>query len=99
MGSMFIVVGPPSRYLLLGILQRQESVFAQALVPKATVKTLHVTVFHGLPLGLKCFQANMSAQWGRYTAGSILVSIPAVVAFIMLSSYLVSGLTVGGVKE
>ena len=83
---MFIVVGSPSRYLLLGILQRQEPVFAQALVPKATVKTLHVTVFHGLPLGLKCFQANMSAQWGRYAAGSILEAVSKSYSDVILSA-------------
>ena len=52
-----------------------------------------------LPLGLKSFQASMSTQWGLYAASSILVSIPVVIVFMLLSRYLVSGLTVGGVKE
>jgi len=52
-----------------------------------------------LPLGLKSFQATMSTQWGLYAAASMLVSIPVVVVFMLLSRYLVSGLTVGGVKE
>ncbi len=52
-----------------------------------------------LPLGLKSFQASMSTQWGLYAAGAIVVSIPVVLVFMMLSRYLVSGLTVGGVKE
>jgi arabinogalactan oligomer / maltooligosaccharide transport system permease protein len=52
-----------------------------------------------LPLGLKSFQATMSTQWGLYAAAAILVSIPAVVVFMVVSRYLVSGLTVGGVKE
>jgi arabinogalactan oligomer/maltooligosaccharide transport system permease protein len=52
-----------------------------------------------LPLGLKSFQASMSTQWGLYAAASILVSIPVVVVFLMLSKYLVSGLTLGSVKE
>ena len=52
-----------------------------------------------LPLGLKSFQATMSTQWGLYAAASILVSVPVVIVFIMLSRYLVSGLTIGGVKE
>lgn len=52
-----------------------------------------------LPLGLKSFQATMSTQWGLYAAAAILVSIPAVVVFMAVSRYLVSGLTVGGVKE
>lgn len=52
-----------------------------------------------LPLGLKSFQANMSTQWGLYAAASILVSVPVVVVFLLLSRYLVSGLTLGSVKE
>jgi arabinogalactan oligomer/maltooligosaccharide transport system permease protein len=52
-----------------------------------------------LPLGLKSFQASMSTQWGLYAAASILVSLPVVIAFLMLSKFLVSGLTLGSVKE
>jgi arabinogalactan oligomer/maltooligosaccharide transport system permease protein len=52
-----------------------------------------------LPLGLKSFQASMSTQWGLYAASSILVSIPVVVVFVSLSRFLVSGLTLGAVKE
>lgn len=52
-----------------------------------------------LPLGIKSFQASMSTQWGLYAAASILVSIPVVVVFMGLSRYLVSGMTLGAVKE
>jgi arabinogalactan oligomer / maltooligosaccharide transport system permease protein len=52
-----------------------------------------------LPLGLKSFQASMSTQWGLYAAASVLVSVPVMVIFISLSRYLVSGLTLGAVKE
>jgi arabinogalactan oligomer / maltooligosaccharide transport system permease protein len=52
-----------------------------------------------LPLGLKSFQASMSTQWGFYAAASVLVSLPVMVIFIALSRYLVSGLTLGAVKE
>jgi len=52
-----------------------------------------------LPIGLKQFQANMSTEWGMYAAGSVIVSIPVVVLFIILSKWLVSGLTLGSVKE
>jgi arabinogalactan oligomer/maltooligosaccharide transport system permease protein len=52
-----------------------------------------------LPLGLKSFQSTLSTQWGLYAAASILVSLPVVVVFLMLSKYLVSGLTLGSVKE
>jgi arabinogalactan oligomer/maltooligosaccharide transport system permease protein len=52
-----------------------------------------------LPLGLKSFQASMSTQWGLYAAASILVSLPVVIVFLILSKFLVSGLTLGSVKE
>ena len=52
-----------------------------------------------LPLGLKSFQSSMSTQWGLYAAASILVSLPVVLVFLVLSKYLVSGLTLGSVKE
>ena len=51
-----------------------------------------------LPLGLKMFQANMSTQWGLYAAGALLVSVPVVLLFLILSRYLVSGLSSGAVK-
>ncbi|MEM9351727.1 MAG: sugar ABC transporter permease [Planctomycetota bacterium] len=52
-----------------------------------------------LPLGIKSFQASMSTQWGLYAAASILVSVPVVAVFIFLSRFLVSGMTLGAVKE
>ncbi len=52
-----------------------------------------------LPLGLKSFQANMSTEWGLYAAAAILVSLPVITVFLLLSKYLVSGLTLGSVKE
>lgn len=52
-----------------------------------------------LPLGLKSFQSSLSTQWGLYAAASMLVSVPVVIVFIVLSRRLVSGLTLGSVKE
>ena len=52
-----------------------------------------------LPLGLKSFQASLSTQWGLYAAGAVVVSIPVAILFISLSKYLVSGLTMGSVKQ
>ena len=51
-----------------------------------------------LPLGLKMFQSNMSTQWGLYAAGALLVSIPVVALFLVLSRFLISGLSSGAVK-
>ncbi len=51
-----------------------------------------------LPLGLRMFQSNMSTQWGLYAAGALLVAVPVVLMFLLLSRYLVSGLSSGAVK-
>jgi arabinogalactan oligomer/maltooligosaccharide transport system permease protein len=51
-----------------------------------------------LPLGLKSFEANMSTEWGLYGAASLIVTVPVVILFVTLSRWLVSGLTLGGVK-
>ncbi len=59
---------------------------------------LQDTQIFTLPLGLKMFQGNMSTQWGLYAAGALLVSIPVVLLFLILSRYLVSGLSSGAVK-
>ncbi|MEM1043233.1 MAG: sugar ABC transporter permease [Bacteroidota bacterium] len=59
---------------------------------------LQDTAMFTLPLGLKMFQNDMSTQWGLYAAGALLVSIPVVGLFLVLSRYLISGLTLGAVK-
>lgn len=51
-----------------------------------------------LPLGLKSLQGNMTTEWGMYSAGALLISIPVVLLFLVLSKWLVSGLTLGSVK-
>ncbi|HDK35997.1 MAG TPA: sugar ABC transporter permease [Bacteroidetes bacterium] len=52
-----------------------------------------------LPLGLKQFQSNFSTEWGLYAAGAVMVSIPVIILFLILSRWLISGLTLGSVKE
>ena len=49
-------------------------------------------------MGLKFFVGGFASNWGYFTAGSIIISIPVVLLFLYLQKYLVSGLTAGGVK-
>jgi arabinogalactan oligomer/maltooligosaccharide transport system permease protein len=51
-----------------------------------------------LPLGLESLQSTFQTEWANYAAGSLLVCIPVVVLFLLLSKFLISGLTLGGVK-
>ncbi len=62
-------------------------------------QVLQDTELYTLPLGLKSFQSNLTTEWGLYAAASLVVSIPVVALFIFLSKWLVSGLTLGSVKE
>ncbi|MCE1190431.1 MAG: sugar ABC transporter permease [Ignavibacteria bacterium] len=59
---------------------------------------LQDTSLYTLPIGLKSFESNLSTEWGLYAAASLIVSVPVVVLFVVLSKWLVSGLTLGSVK-
>ncbi len=61
-------------------------------------QVLQDTSLYTLPLGLKSFQSNLTTEWGLYAAAALIVSIPVVILFIVLSKWLVSGLTLGSVK-
>ena len=49
-------------------------------------------------LGILRFQAQFQTQWADLAAASILISIPIVVLFLYSARWLVSGVTLGGVK-
>ncbi|MBN1827357.1 MAG: sugar ABC transporter permease [Candidatus Eisenbacteria bacterium] len=51
-----------------------------------------------LPLGLESLAGTFQTEWANYSAGAILVCVPVVALFLALNRYLVSGLTLGGVK-
>jgi arabinogalactan oligomer/maltooligosaccharide transport system permease protein len=52
-----------------------------------------------LPLGLKGLETTFQTEWANYSAGAVLVSVPVVAVFLALNRYLVSGLTLGGIKD
>jgi arabinogalactan oligomer/maltooligosaccharide transport system permease protein len=50
-------------------------------------------------VGLQQFVGQQYAQnWGPFTAGSLIASIPLVIIFLSLQKYIVGGLTAGSVK-
>jgi arabinogalactan oligomer/maltooligosaccharide transport system permease protein len=51
-----------------------------------------------LAMALRSMQGQFATPWSDFAAMSILMSIPIVILFFALQRYLVSGLTVGGVK-
>ncbi|MBU2530011.1 MAG: carbohydrate ABC transporter permease [Elusimicrobia bacterium] len=49
-------------------------------------------------LGIFELQGQFITQWGMFAAGSMLVTIPVLIVFLYSSKWLMSGLTLGGVK-
>lgn len=52
-----------------------------------------------LPLGLESLAGLFQTEWANYAAGSLIVCVPVMILFVVLNRYLVSGLTLGGVKS
>jgi arabinogalactan oligomer/maltooligosaccharide transport system permease protein len=51
-----------------------------------------------LPVMLQRYVGEYDAQWGRFAAGALMVSVPVMGLFYWLQRHLVSGLTAGSVK-
>lgn len=51
-----------------------------------------------LPVVLKRFIGEYSADWEKFAAGAIVVSVPVMALFYVAQRHLVAGLTAGGVK-
>ena len=51
-----------------------------------------------LPVVLNGYVGEFGAEWGRFAAGALLVSLPVTLLFFALQKQLVEGLTAGGVK-
>jgi len=51
-----------------------------------------------LPVGLQTYVFQFAADWEKMTAAAVIVTLPAVLVFLVAQRYLVSGLTRGGVK-
>lgn len=51
-----------------------------------------------LPVGLLNFKTEMGVEWGQYSAGICLVTIPLMMVFAYFQKYFIAGLTNGAVK-
>ena len=51
-----------------------------------------------LPVGLRTYVFQFQQDWHYLTAAAVLVTVPAIVVFMLAQRYFVSGLTRGGVK-
>lgn len=66
-------------------------IFASVLIPAPDSAKLAVP-------GLYSMATDMSVPWGYFAAGGIIVVLPTLLVFLALQRFLVSGLTIGGVK-
>lgn len=64
----------------------------------ANIATAASTGIKTLPVGLLNFKTEMGVQWGQYTAGICIVTIPLMIVFGYFQKYFVAGLTNGAVK-
>ncbi len=69
--------------------------WSEFMVARVIIQSLDL---YTLPLGLESLAGTFQTEWANYSAGAILVCIPVVALFLALNRYLVSGLTLGGVK-
>jgi arabinogalactan oligomer/maltooligosaccharide transport system permease protein len=69
--------------------------WAEFLVAKVILSDPNVWTW---ALGLNDLIGTFNTDWGKYAAGSVLVTIPVLILFTWQSKYLISGLTLGGVK-
>ena len=52
-----------------------------------------------LPVGISSFQGQYETNWATLMAGSLFITVPVVVVFLVLQKYLVGGMTAGAVKQ
>ena len=51
-----------------------------------------------LPIGLSAIMGQYTVNWGLLMAGTVCTMVPAIIAFMFVGKYFVSGLTAGAVK-
>ena len=95
LGALFRVVLPAARPGVIAVAVYAfmtswgEILFASQMTNDAT-KTLAI--------GLQNYSTQINVYWNQIMAASLVVSLPIVVAFLLLQKYLVAGLTSGSVK-
>lgn len=69
--------------------------WSEFIVARVIIKA---TDLYTWPLGLQTFQDQFRTSWGTMSAASLLIMVPVVILFLYSSKWLISGLTLGGVK-
>jgi ABC-type glycerol-3-phosphate transport system permease component len=67
-----------------------EFIFALVFAQDASVKTL--------PIGIAEFMGEFTTDWGAVMAASLIMTLPIVIAFLLLQRLFVGGLAAGAIK-
>lgn len=95
-GSFWRIVLPLSTpSLAIAMLYSVTQAWNEYIVARVILQTSELYTW---PLGLFELQGDFSARWGLFAAASMAVSVPVVTVFLYSSRWLLSGLTLGGVK-
>jgi arabinogalactan oligomer/maltooligosaccharide transport system permease protein len=71
------------------------SAWSEYLLARTVIQTPALFTW---PLGIYTFQGQYQTQWGDFAAASFLISIPVLILFMFMGRWMISGLTLGGVK-
>jgi arabinogalactan oligomer/maltooligosaccharide transport system permease protein len=95
-GAFWKVVLPLSTpSLAIAMLYSITQAWNEYIVARVVLQTSELYTW---PLGLFELQGDFSARWGLFAAASVAVTVPVMAVFLYSSKWLMSGLTLGGVK-
>ena len=96
LGAFYRIIIPLSTpSLAIAFLFNFMSAWSEYLVARVVLQRAPMYTW---PLGVRTFSNQFVTAYGRFAAASILVAVPAMILFLYSSKWLVSGLTLGGVK-
>ncbi|PMQ01192.1 MAG: ABC transporter [Dictyoglomus sp. NZ13-RE01] len=96
LGAFYRIVLPlASPALVITFLFSFMSAWSEYIIARVVLSKVELFT---LPLGLANLIINeFQTDWGTYSAGALIVTIPVLIIFLSISKYIVGGLTLGGV--
>jgi arabinogalactan oligomer/maltooligosaccharide transport system permease protein len=97
MGSFYRIILPLSApSLAIAFLFNFTSAWNEFLLARIMLQKKEMLTW---TLGLRQMQGQFQTQWAEFSAAAIMISIPVMALFFYSSKWLISGLTLGSVKE
>ncbi|AKU17472.1 carbohydrate ABC transporter permease [Luteipulveratus mongoliensis] len=95
MGALFRVVLPAARP---GVIAVAVYAFMTAWGEILFASQMTNDTTRTLSIGLQSYSTQINVYWNQVMAAALVVSVPVVIAFLLLQRYMVAGLTAGAVK-